>query len=73
MTISFRFADWPVRAKLAALLVAASLLPSLHDALEVDGHIVVSIDGGQAGIEAFNAACNTDKRFDAVDDPQWER
>jgi PAS domain S-box-containing protein len=27
MTKSFRFADWPLRAKLAALLAAASLLP----------------------------------------------
>ena len=27
MTISLRFADWPLRAKMAALLVAASLLP----------------------------------------------
>ena len=27
MTRSFRFADWPLRAKMAALLVAASLLP----------------------------------------------
>ena len=27
MTISWRFADWPLRAKMAALLVAASLLP----------------------------------------------
>ena len=27
MAISWRFADWPLRAKMAALLVAASLLP----------------------------------------------
>src|SRR5712671_7105628 len=27
MAASFRFADWPLRAKMAALLVAASLLP----------------------------------------------
>ena len=27
MTTSFRFADWPLRAKMAALLVATALLP----------------------------------------------
>ena len=27
MKFEFRFADWPLRAKMAALLVAVSLLP----------------------------------------------
>ena len=30
MTTSFRFADWPLRAKMAALLVATALLPPVN-------------------------------------------
>jgi len=32
------------------------LLKSLHDTLEGDGHSIVTASGGQAGIEAFQAA-----------------
>jgi PAS domain S-box-containing protein len=55
-------------ARLRILLIDDDpmVLKSLHDALEGDGHVVVSINGGRAGIEAFNAACNADERFDAV-------
>jgi CheY-like chemotaxis protein len=32
------------------------LLKSLRDTLEVDGHVVVAANGGQAGIDVFHAA-----------------
>lgn len=41
------------------------LLRSLRDTLELDGHVVVAANGGQAGIEAFEAA--TARRDDAFD------
>jgi len=39
---------------------------SLQDSLEADGHRVTAADGGQAGIDAFNAALQTGVPFDAV-------
>ena len=42
------------------------LLKSLRDILETDGHLVVSANGGQAGIDAFRAAFGTAGAFDAV-------
>jgi CheY-like chemotaxis protein len=42
------------------------LLKSLRDTLELDGHHVVTASGGQAGIDAFQAACRSGRRFDAV-------
>jgi len=42
------------------------LLRSLRDSLELDGHEVVTADGGQAGIDAFALAGNSGARFDAV-------
>jgi signal transduction histidine kinase/ActR/RegA family two-component response regulator len=41
------------------------LLKSLSDTLELDGHVVVTANGGQAGIDAFRAA-RPDQGFDAV-------
>lgn len=43
------------------------LLRSLRDTLELDGHAVTSANGGQAGIEAFEAAAaQRDDPFDVV-------
>jgi len=42
------------------------LLKSLRDALEADGHQVVTANGGQEGINAFAAASRGEKPFDAV-------
>ncbi|HSI61028.1 MAG TPA: MHYT domain-containing protein [Ideonella sp.] len=42
------------------------LLKSLCDTLELDGHVVVIANGGQAGIDAFHAARQPDEAFDAV-------
>ncbi|HEY9067385.1 MAG TPA: MHYT domain-containing protein [Burkholderiaceae bacterium] len=42
------------------------MLKSLSDTLELDGHIVVTASGGQAGIDAFRSAHKLDGGFDAV-------
>jgi PAS domain S-box-containing protein len=42
------------------------LLRSLRDALELDGHDVVTADGGQAGIDAFAISVKSGPRFDTV-------
>jgi CheY-like chemotaxis protein len=42
------------------------LLKSLCDTLEHDGHVVVTANGGQAGIDAFVAACGSAGAFDVV-------
>ncbi len=42
------------------------LLKSLCDTLELDGHIVVTASGGQAGIDTFRAARQPDGAFDIV-------
>ncbi|HKW84575.1 MAG TPA: ATP-binding protein, partial [Burkholderiaceae bacterium] len=43
------------------------LLKSLSDTLEADGHVVVAANGGQAGIDTFQAALQqADEAFDAV-------
>jgi CheY-like chemotaxis protein len=42
------------------------LLKSLRDALELDGHEVVTADGGQAGIETFAASVKSETPFDVV-------
>lgn len=42
------------------------LIRSLRDTLEGDGHLVTVADGGQAGIDAFNAVLGTPQRFSAV-------
>jgi PAS domain S-box-containing protein len=42
------------------------LIKSLRDALEADGHAVVTANGGQAGIDAFRAAEERDERFAVV-------
>jgi PAS domain S-box-containing protein len=42
------------------------LLKSLSDTLELDGHHVVAANGGQAGIDTFQAACLSGPHFDVV-------
>ena len=42
------------------------MLKSLCDTLELDGHVVVTANGGQAGIDAFRAPRRADEAFDAV-------
>jgi signal transduction histidine kinase/CheY-like chemotaxis protein/HAMP domain-containing protein len=42
------------------------LLKSLRDTLEADGHVVVAANGGQAGIDAFTAAQQSEKAFTVV-------
>jgi signal transduction histidine kinase/NO-binding membrane sensor protein with MHYT domain/ActR/RegA family two-component response regulator len=42
------------------------MLKSLCDTLELDGHVVVVANGGQAGIDSFKAARQPDETFDAV-------
>jgi len=42
------------------------LLKSLQDALETEGHIVVTANSGQAGIDAFLAPCGTSTAFAVV-------
>src|SRR5262249_3334297 len=42
------------------------MLKSLHDILEQDGHVVVSADGGQRGIEVFRAAQARGQHFSVV-------
>jgi PAS domain S-box-containing protein len=42
------------------------LLKSLRDTLEVDGHVVTAVNGGQAGIDTFRQACSENNPFAAV-------
>jgi signal transduction histidine kinase/ActR/RegA family two-component response regulator len=42
------------------------LIKSLRDALEADGHAVVTANGGQEGIDAFRKAEERDERFAVV-------
>lgn len=43
-----------------------TLLRSLREILEADGHSIVAADGGQAGIDAFLAALRTGEPFPVV-------
>jgi len=42
------------------------LLKSLREALEADGHVIVTANGGEEGITAFHASLNRDECFAAV-------
>jgi len=42
------------------------IIKALEDALSVDGHVITSASGGQAGIDAFTAAHGTDTAFAVV-------
>jgi CheY-like chemotaxis protein len=58
----------PVLSRLRLLVVDDDplLLKSLRDTLEADGHVVVTANGGQAGIDAFQAALARGELFAAV-------
>jgi PAS domain S-box-containing protein len=59
----------PTRASQLRLLVIDDdpmLLKSLRSALEIDHHIVTTVDGGQAGIDAFRRATQDGVPFAAV-------
>lgn len=57
-----------LRTRLRLLLVDDDpvLLKSLRDVLESEGHIIVTANGGRAGIDVFRAASKGEGRFDAV-------
>src|SRR6185312_2718453 len=60
-------ADAPARATRLLLVDDDPLLiRSLRDALEADGHEVVTADGGQRGIDTFTAALRAGRPFDLV-------
>lgn len=56
------------RSRLRILIVDDDplLLRSLCDTLELDGHLVVTANGGQAGIDTFQAMRRPAEAFDAV-------
>jgi CheY-like chemotaxis protein len=57
-----------VPARLRVLVVDDDpmLLKSMSDALEADGHAVVTANGGQAGIDAFSTRFKAGEFFDVV-------
>jgi signal transduction histidine kinase/CheY-like chemotaxis protein len=56
----------PPRLRILSVDDDPLLIKSLRDALEADGHAVVSANGGQEGIDAFRAAEQRDERFAVV-------
>jgi CheY-like chemotaxis protein len=56
----------PPRLRLLLVDDDPLLLKSLRDALEADGHVVATADGGAAGIEAFRAAQDHGEPFASV-------
>jgi CheY-like chemotaxis protein/anti-sigma regulatory factor (Ser/Thr protein kinase) len=56
----------PSRLRLLVVDDDPLLLKSLRDTLEVEGHIVVTANDGQAGIDAFRAARERGETFAAV-------
>jgi CheY-like chemotaxis protein len=56
------------RARLRLLLIDDDplLLRSLQDALEPDGHLIVTANDGQAGIDLFRSSLKRSEPFDAV-------
>lgn len=56
----------PQRLRLLVVDDDPLLLKSLRDILELEGHAVVTANGGQAGIEAFRAAQERGESFAAV-------
>jgi PAS domain S-box-containing protein len=56
----------PPRLRILSVDDDPLLIKSLRDALEADGHAVVTANGGQEGIEAFRKAEESDERFAVV-------
>jgi signal transduction histidine kinase/CheY-like chemotaxis protein len=56
----------PPRLRILSVDDDPLLIKSLRDALEADGHAVVTATGGQAGIDAFRAAEQSDEHFAVV-------
>jgi CheY-like chemotaxis protein len=56
----------PPRLRILSVDDDPLLIKSLRDALEADGHVVVSAHGGQDGIDAFRAAGKTGEPFAVV-------
>jgi PAS domain S-box-containing protein len=59
-------ADVPPRLRLLLVDDDPTLLKSLRDTLETDGHFIVAASGGEAGIAAFRAALGGADPFAAV-------
>lgn len=61
-------ASFAVPTRLRVLVVDDDplLIKSLRDILETDGHLVVTANGGQAGIDAFRAALERNEPFAVV-------
>lgn len=56
----------PKRLRLLLVDDDPMLLKSLRDALETDGHVIITANGGEAGIAAFRAALERGETFAAV-------
>jgi signal transduction histidine kinase/CheY-like chemotaxis protein len=56
----------PPRLRILSVDDDPLLIKSLRDALEADGHAVVTANGGQEGIDAFRAAEESNERFAVV-------
>ena len=56
----------PPRLRILVVDDDPMVLKSLRDILEIDGHDVVSADGGQAGIDCFQAAYELHEQFAVV-------
>ncbi|HEU5124664.1 MAG TPA: CHASE sensor domain-containing protein [Verrucomicrobiae bacterium] len=56
----------PTRLRVLVVDDDPLLIKSLRDILETDGHLVVTANGGQAGIEAFSAALERKEPFAVV-------
>jgi len=56
----------PSRLRLLLIDDDPILLKSLRDALETDGHVIVTANGGEAGISTFRASLDRGERFAAV-------
>ena len=56
----------PPRLRILVVDDDPMVLKSLRDILEIDGHEVVSADGGQAGIDCFQAAYDRHEHFAVV-------
>ena len=56
----------PVRLRVLVVDDDPMLLKSVCDALEADGHVVVTANGGQAGIDAFATRFKSGDPFNVV-------